>query len=273
MIQGQLFDTHSPYTLKLHVLGSGSRGNACVVEGVDGAILVDAGFSARELCTRLDALGIARESIKALVLTHEHSDHSSGAGVISRRLSLPVYATAGTLDSRTFMRTGARDVATRITAGHTMTLAGIRITPFPTHHDAAQPVGFRFEQGHDAIGYMTDTGEIPAEATEMLADVRVLALESNHDMQMLMHGPYPYHLKQRIKSATGHLSNEQAATALAELASSALEQVVAMHLSETNNLPLHSDKALREVLAGLDHPAHVQSAGQHRPRTCESLDG
>lgn len=249
--------------LKLTVLGSGSKGNATVVEGPDGAVVIDAGFSAKEMLRRMEIAGVDPSSIRAILVTHEHGDHISGVGVLSRRLRVPVFASHGTAADNRF-KVRVEEIST-FSCGEVLTLAGIDVVPFHTSHDAAEPVGFRFALGDDAIGYATDTGHLTEESTEALQGCRLLALESNHDLQMLRTGPYPYFLKDRVASERGHLSNEQASDALERLVSDRLELVMGMHLSETNNLPLLSTAALTERLADLCHSAAVAVAGQNRP--------
>lgn len=248
--------------LRLHVLGSGSQGNCAVIESTQGAVLVDCGFSKKETFQRLEALGIARSSIKAILITHEHSDHIKGVGVVSRGLCIPVYATYETASYHPL----AREVsALPIHVRDRFEVAGITITTFPTSHDARQPIGMRFEADHDAIGYLTDTGTVSPEAKELLYDTRILALESNHNETMLQKGPYPYRLKQRIASDLGHLSNDQAASVAGELQSRRLETIVGMHLSETNNTTDKAEAALRQHYQ--DGSVLIAAARQNLPRT------
>lgn len=257
----------SQAALHLAVLGSGSKGNCAVISGPDGAIMVDAGFSKRETLRRLATCGIDPASIKALLVTHEHSDHIKGLGVVSRGLGLPVYASLGTADVASVRKQVPDLVAMR--DDDELVLAGIRVKAFPTSHDAADPVGFRFDCAGDAIGYATDTGYLTGEAAEALADVRLLALEANHDPKMLASGPYPYPLKQRIASDRGHLSNEQSAEALDALLCDRLEAVVAMHLSETNNEHRLPVDGLGTTVARASHPAQVLAAWQRTPTVLE----
>ena len=249
--------------LKLVVLGSGSKGNCVVVVGPEGAVMVDAGFSKRETLRRLALAGVDPALVKAIIVTHEHSDHIKGVGVVSRGLGVPVHASRGTADCAS-MRAQAPDL---ITFAHDdeLTIAGMRIKAFSTSHDAADPVGFRFSGFGDDIGLATDTGFLTGPAAEALAGVRLLAIESNHDPEMLAYGPYPYLLKQRIASDRGHLSNVQSADALARLLSDRLEAVIAMHLSETNNLHNLPVDSLSSCVRGEDHPARVAAAWQSRP--------
>lgn len=260
---GAMNMTTDTQRLRLTVLGSGSKGNATVIEGPEGALVVDAGFSAKEMLRRMEIANVDPTRIRAILVTHEHGDHISGVGVLSRRLGVPVFASHGTAaDNRFSVRV---DEISTFSCGEVLTLAGIDIVPFHTSHDAAEPVGFRFALGDDVIGYATDTGHLTEESAEALEGCRLLALESNHDLQMLRTGPYPYFLKDRVASQRGHLSNEQASNALERLVSDRLELVMGMHLSETNNLPLLSTAALTARLADLCHSATVTVAGQNRP--------
>ena len=246
--------------LRLHVLGSGSKGNCCVIEGPEGALLIDAGFSKKVCFERLDALRISRAKIKAILLTHEHSDHTKGLGVIMRGLQVPVYCTNGTAMANAVSKEAS---PYKIHSRDSLQIAGIQIQTFPTSHDALEPIGFRFECGTDAISYVTDSGELSSEAQELLSDARIIALESNHDPNMLKNGPYPLILKERIASNKGHLSNVQAFEVLSKLLTSRTKTVVGMHLSETNNTPYISLKTLLSGIDGL--PVKVYAARQNRP--------
>lgn len=264
--------------LRLHVLGSGSKGNCALVEGPCGLIMIDDGLSRREVLRRMHELGLSEDDVRALILTHEHSDHVSGVSVWCKRFSGKLYASAGTAETRSYL---ANLPFQTFHPGDELTVAGVRVRTFATSHDVVNPVGFRFQCGSDAIGYATDTGTLSAEALEALADVRVLALESNHDIPMLRCGSYPRVLQDRIASDRGHLSNEQAADALRQVLGSRTEHVVAMHISQENNRPSLAVRALAAAVgAELDNelgssatlvraegaPAlRIRSAGQHRP--------
>lgn len=231
--------------IHLHVLASGSKGNAAVVEGPTGSVLIDCGLSRRELMRRAAELGVDMGRVQALLLTHEHSDHVSGVSVFANRFDGQLMATAGTVAARSYLM--ALPFAL-IENNECFELAGMRVRAFPTSHDVADPVGYRFETDDDALGYCTDSGMLTAEAYEALIGCRVLALESNHDPKMLEHGPYPAFLKQRVGGEKGHLSNVQAAEALPALVSSRTETVVAMHLSQENNRPSIAVRTLAEAL-------------------------
>ena len=273
--------------LALHVLASGSSGNAAVVENTatGAGVLIDCGICKRDFLNRCDEAGFDPGRIQAMFVTHEHSDHVKGLGVVLRGLAKvgnvpPVFATgACTANSSALTKVaeafdvrelttacalaGSRDVACAAfdgsaahaapagqdSAPHTagpgaVETAGMRIIPFATSHDAAASFGFRIEDAADgdAVGYLTDSGIVTAQAHAALRDVRILALESNHDPKMLAAGPYPYVIKQRIASNSGHLSNDQAAaelgTLVAESRAAGLhlpQTVVAMHVSQNNN--------------------------------------
>ncbi|MDD6565568.1 MAG: MBL fold metallo-hydrolase, partial [Parafannyhessea umbonata] len=203
--------------MHLYVLASGSKGNAAVVEGPQGSVLIDCGISRRELMRRADACGCDLGRVTHVLVTHEHSDHTRGLPVLSNHFDGELLATAGTAG-------GAKPLAslpfTLVTHSETLRLAGMVVTTFPTSHDVADPFGLRFSvldadgQIEDSIGWCTDTGYLTAEALGQLRGVRILGLESNHDVQMLAHGPYPAWLRARVGGDAGHLSNDQAADAL-----------------------------------------------------------
>ncbi|MDO4437488.1 MAG: MBL fold metallo-hydrolase [Coriobacteriaceae bacterium] len=264
--------------LHLHILGSGSRGNCALVEGPQGLIMIDNGFSRRETVSRMHQLGLNEEDVRALILTHEHSDHVSGVSVWVKRWEGRLFASQGTADARKYLACLPFET---FSPGDELQIAGVRVRTFPTTHDVVNPVGFRFSCGDDAIGYVTDTGTLPPGAMSALADTRILAIESNHDVPMLRTGSYPRYLQDRILSEQGHLSNEQAAEALATLATDRTEHVVAMHISQENNRPSLAVRALAEAVGaalddelgssatldrGNEKPAlRIRSAGQNRP--------
>ena len=262
--------------LHIHILASGSKGNAAVVEGPQGSLLVDCGLSRRELLRRADELGVDVSRIAAVLVTHEHSDHVKGLTVWCNRFDGELYSTAGTAGARPYLTSPP---FTLVTPGDAFEVAGIRVVTFPTSHDVADPMGFRFECGDDALGYCTDTGLLPEPALAALAGCRILALESNHDAHMLRTGPYPAYLKARVAGERGHLSNDQAAEALRQLVGDQTETVVAMHLSQENNRPSVCVRTLAAALGAEqanetfteartpDGRVSIVAAAQDRPLT------
>lgn len=261
--------------LRLHVIGSGSKGNCALVEDVSNGhgVLIDAGLSRKVVFSAAEQIGFDWSLLDAVLITHEHGDHTKGLGVLLRGLykhnQVPVYA----LDA---VRNASKEITAledahdfrSLRLGEDLAFGGLKAVAFRTSHDSAASCGFRIEdQDGDALGYLTDTGIVTDEAHEALFGARILAVESNHDPNLLSSGPYPGYLKRRISSERGHLSNDQAAQALEGLLSDRLEQVVAMHLSAENNLPSLSVRTLGQVLSRYDHPAEVRAAGQFRTET------
>lgn len=263
-------DKNNP--LRIHVLASGSKGNAALIEDSESgrAVLVDCGVCKRDFFEGCATVSVDPQNVEGILITHDHTDHTKGLGVVTRGLAKQglhpkIYASAAVC------RKSSEIISIRqacevdyITRGDSLSIAGMSIRVFPTSHDAAESFGFRFDGLGDAIGYMTDTGYVMDEAFDALRDCRVLALESNHDVRMLETGPYPYVLKQRVSSDIGHLSNDQASQALESLLSNKLEQVVAMHISENNNTYRLPTDAFSEILSRNSHSAETHTAYQRR---------
>jgi phosphoribosyl 1,2-cyclic phosphodiesterase len=251
--------------LRLAVLGSGSSGNAVVVESAHGRLLIDAGFSCRELERRLRLVGVEPGEIDALVLTHEHSDHCRGARTLARRFGLPVYATPGTLADG-LLGPGLDALCHPFRPDHPFEVAGFEVEPFVVPHDAREPVGLVVRDAAGCrIGLAGDLGCRSRLAWARLLGVHALLLETNHDLEMLRRGPYPWSLKQRVAGRHGHLSNADAAAGLAELTHDDLQWVVLYHLSRTNNLPALAEAVVAEELTRAGSPARVVVSDQHEP--------
>jgi len=232
----------------MHVclLASGSQGNALLVSSARSRLLIDAGLSARELGRRLALVGVAPESLDAVLVSHEHIDHVRGLGVLSRRCRVPVYvhhAAAAVLSDQQ-RPGGLREFDT----GAELAIGDFGVRAFPVTHDAAAPVGFAISGPAGKFGIATDLGIATRLVAEELRGCRCLILEANHDEAMLRDGPYPWPLKQRIKGNHGHLSNRDSASLLAQLCWDGLEAVFLAHLSETNNHPDLAAAAAHDVL-------------------------
>ena len=238
--------------LTVHILASGSEGNCLLVSGGDVHILVDAGISARRITTGLAALGLSPRDVTAVLLTHEHSDHVSGVATLTKQHRLPLYASRGTAQALCAKVSHAADVLRIVPREGSFELGDTRITVFPTSHDAAESIDFRFDRGGAALGVLTDTGFVTPEAERALQGVDLLVLESNHDEEWLLSGPYPYYLKQRILGDRGHLSNHAAALLAQRMAAAGTRQFVLAHLSRENNTPERARQTMAQALAGLD---------------------
>ena len=229
--------------LRFASLGSGSRGNALLLETPHVRVLVDCGFPARQIESRLDQLGVDPQSLTAILVTHEHGDHVRGVGAMARRYGLPVWLTAGTLRGGGL---GELPESRRIDCHQGwLSLGDLRVLPFPVPHDAHEPCQFLFQLGRLRLGLLTDTGHITQHIRENLQACEALVLEFNHDSEMLANGPYPPRLKTRVGGLHGHLSNSQAIGLLREIPQARLNYLVASHLSETNN----SEQYVRESLS------------------------
>ncbi len=242
--------------MKLWVLGSGSKGNAVVVESGNCRVLIDVGFGPRILKKRLQSVGLAPESIEACIITHEHSDHVRGAMRASRKWQWPVFATYGTIsesrlgDPLFALVTGRPAIG--FSAGATLTFSELDVTTFRTPHDAADPIGVVVTSRRTGAraAVCTDIGYASANVRKLVRDVDLMVLESNHDEEMLANGPYPLWLQRRIASHTGHLSNRDAGRLVRDSVTPQLRQIVLAHLSEKNNTPRVAYDNMRSSLKG-----------------------
>ena len=250
--------------MKFCVLGSGSKGNAIYVESGATAILVDGGFSGREIADRLARIGRDISSLKAVFVTHEHHDHISGVGVVSRRCRIPVFANEGTIR-------GAGKTLTKLfkcnefETGDLVEFDGFQVRSFAISHDTADPVGFVINDATSRLGICTDTGIPTRLISRRLAQCDGLVLEFNHDPEMLKNGPYPQSLKQRVNSSQGHLSNGDGAGLLDTVIHDGLRQVVLAHLSETNNLPEFAYREAEKVVRDRLEMSVLSVSEQQRP--------
>ena len=215
---------------------SGSSGNCTYISDGKTKLLIDCGLSGKRLCEALAAMHIPVSDIDAVLVTHEHSDHTKGLGVIARKYKIPVYATNGTHRN---MSVGEIDFSQRyaVTPFSDFFINSIGVRPFAIPHDAAEPVGYSFYIDNKKYSIATDMGFLSDDIKKQLLGSHSIILESNHDVEMLKLGPYPYPLKRRILSDIGHLSNEVAAQTAVELAKNGTKHIMLGHLSKENNRP------------------------------------
>lgn len=252
------------------VLASGSKGNAVYISDGTTSLLIDAGLSAIALERRLRSKDLDPASLDAIVVSHEHADHVQGVGPLSRRYGLPVYINAATLASAR-PRLGKLCETRVFDRGLDFSVGDLHLHPFSLSHDASDAVGFAIRSRAAKIGIATDLGVATQLVTHHLRECSLLIMEANHDHKMLEQGPYPWHVKQRIKSRTGHLSNEACRDLLGELCHRGLRHVVLAHLSETNNDP---EKALAVVAGALPgNHTRLTVARQHEAGKIIRLTG
>ncbi|MCD6326178.1 MBL fold metallo-hydrolase [bacterium] len=235
--------------MRICVLSSCSSGNCTLIESGESRILLDAGLPWSRTSARLQSIGVDPLSIDAVVISHEHSDHVAGVGPVARKLRCPVYVNAKTLAcaATRFQKIDGNQIKL-IESGKPFDIEDLQITPFPVPHDAANPFGFVIKANGTKVGIATDLGYATKVVKHALAGCDALVLETNHDRRMLLDGPYPWSLKQRIASRHGHLSNEQSADLLSELIHDDLAAVFLCHLSEENNTKELALEAAIEVL-------------------------
>jgi len=232
--------------VRICLLASGSKGNAIFLQSGETRVLIDAGLSARELTVRLATIGVAAADLDAVLVTHEHQDHCRGLGPFARRYRLPVFMHPATREALPGL--GKLDGHRTFDSGESWLFRDLKIAAIPLTHDAAAPVGFCIESRDGKIGMVTDLGIATRLVADRLQGCRALVVEANHDEAMLRDGPYPWPLKQRIRSNHGHLSNTAAAELLQGLLWEGLEAVFLAHLSETNNRPQLAKDCFQAVL-------------------------
>lgn len=287
--------------MRVHILGSGSDGNAIVLEGSQQSILVDCGFGIREMARRMKLVDVAPESVSALIVTHEHADHVRGASASARRWSWPVYATAGTLkkgdrhqapgSNRQRMSevgsqmaetgmpismslepssgkqgAGKKKIVKHVVASNSDAIIGdfsVRFIKAP--HDAREPIALvaTLRSTGQRVGIAYDIGHLSERFIKSFAGCDMLLLESNHDAQLLRTGPYPWSVKQRVAGPNGHLSNAECALMARECVHRGLRHVVLCHLSQVNNRPEIALRAMRSALRGVGFRGTLQAAPQH----------
>lgn len=255
---------------KICCLYSGSKGNSTFVSAGGANILIDAGRSAKALCSALKSIGVNIDDIDAIFITHEHTDHISALQVLTHKHKIPIHMLINSAQIFNGLCDERLCECLALYRGNSFEtqIKGLKIKAFPTPHDSRAAVGYRLEfAGEDgesiALAVSTDTGYVTDAMRENLSGCAAVVIESNHDLQMLRDGPYPYELKQRIRSKKGHLSNSDCATLAAELYESGTEHIMLAHLSEENNLP---ELAFNEVFTAIaDEKFDLKVARQDEP--------
>jgi phosphoribosyl 1,2-cyclic phosphodiesterase len=231
--------------MRFSSIGSGSSGNALLIEHRNTRVILDCGLGLAVFEERVRQRGWEPDSIDAILVTHEHSDHIGGVERVARKYGIPVMASYGTLS---FLGDSERVTTREIWGDSAIALGDLEISPFSVPHDAREPLQFVIGNGDVRLGVLTDVGRSTPHIEEMLSGADALVLECNHDLKLLMAGPYPYSLKERVKGPYGHLDNEAAATLLSKLDRTRLKHVIAAHLSLQNNEPHLAKNALAHVL-------------------------
>jgi phosphoribosyl 1,2-cyclic phosphodiesterase len=231
--------------MRFSCLSSGSKANCTYVASADTAVLVDVGLSTRQVELRLASIGVVPQDLSAILITHEHSDHITGAVSFSKKHRIPVFANQGAAPHLK----GCYHLET-FDSNEKFSVDRFNIQPVPVQHDATEPVGFIFDDKEFRLGVVTDLGRITPIIRSSVTKLNAIILESNHDQELLQTCSYPWHLKQRISSTHGHLSNDSAAAFLSQIANDELSHIVLAHLSENSNTPRH---ALRTAAGHLNN--------------------
>jgi len=233
------------HALRFASLGSGSRGNATLIEKHRTCLLIDCGFSMTQIIRRLERLDKTMDDLSAILITHEHTDHISGASALAKKYNIPLWMTHGTASKAGLLA----HEQIQLFHGHgNFEINDIAIEPYPVPHDAREPAQFVFSDGEHTLGLLTDVGSITPHIIRTLAHCDALIIEANHDSAMLNNGPYPYSLKERVGGHLGHLSNQQAGALLSQIDTAQLQHIVAAHLSGENNTQELARSTLSEAL-------------------------
>ncbi len=247
--------------MRCSVLASGSTGNAVYVEAGKTRVLIDAGIGIRQLRAAFDEIAVGMETLDAIIVTHEHSDHVRGLPALTRRHSLPIYTSEGTWTHlQRFWRDESTVVHRTLRAATPITLGELVLEPFPLSHDAEEPLGFCLYAGGQKLVLATDLGYASAAIRDVVKGAHTYILESNHDVEMLRVGSYPWHLKRRILGDKGHLSNDSASEFLCDVLTEDTTSVYLAHLSQENNRPELANAAVSQALLRMSSRIHEQIA-------------
>lgn len=233
----------------VHTLSSGSSGNALLLSCGSTHLLVDAGISCRRITVSLRELGLTPDDLTAILITHTHTDHISGLQVLLKRTTCPIHAFGRTCRDLEYRLAGISERLQPMDPCTRYDIGSCSVMAFPTAHDAPGSCGYRFDTATGSVGLMTDTGFVTEEAARILPGVDLAILESNHDVEAVRSGPYPYYLKQRILGDYGHLRNEDAARFAVALAEAGASEIILAHLSQENNTPAMARNAVETALS------------------------
>ncbi|MBI2424496.1 MAG: MBL fold metallo-hydrolase [Candidatus Hydrogenedentes bacterium] len=248
--------------LEFSLLSSGSSGNATLISSGSAKILIDNGLSYKQLNERAARVGVSLEELSAVLITHEHSDHVNGCGVLQRKTGVPIYMTAAT-QRHLPLSVGKLDPVRTFEAGDRFEIGDLSIHSFSVAHDAVDPVSFTVESNGAKFGLATDLGHISHLVRQRLAHSHALVLESNYCPEMLRLGEYPAQVQQRIRGRLGHLSNQDMSSLLDDLMHDSLQTVVLVHISQNNNSPERAHLMAQGVLK--DHPAQLYLSTRDEP--------
>lgn len=252
-------------------LASSSGGNAALLSHRETRLLIDMGISCRRVCQGLAQAGVRPEELAGVVITHEHSDHIGGLATYIKKYRTPIFCTPGTGRQLAYRLAGVEDLLRPVPLGETVEAGAAALTLLPTSHDCSESAALHLSLPDGRVGYLTDTGYIPEETGRALLGAELLVLESNHDVDMLLSGPYPYALKQRVLGPCGHLSNADAARYAAASARAGTRTVLLAHLSRENNTPALALRTAEAALAGTG--CRLSAAPWNTAGECISLEG
>ncbi|WP_034327899.1 MBL fold metallo-hydrolase [Alkaliphilus transvaalensis] len=237
-------------TINFCSLASGSSGNCHFIADDSNSILIDAGLSGKQIQLKLGEIGVEPQKLSGILISHEHSDHIHGAGILSRRFNIPIFANKGTWEGMEHKLGSIKEDNIKIfETNKPFEMGNFSILPYEISHDANEPVGFSLFNGRTKICITTDLGHITDEIKDHISDSDLVVLESNHDIEMLKAGGYPYYLKRRILSDFGHLSNEACGNAIVDLVNKNVKTVMLAHLSKDNNFPELAIETIKSILS------------------------
>lgn len=246
-------------------IASGSSGNASLLSCGSTHLLLDMGISCRRVLAALKEIGLSAGDLSGILITHEHTDHIGGLATYIKKHRTPILCTPGTARQLRRRLAGADTQLRPIPLGEAQLLGEVRVTALPTSHDCAESAAFRVDTPDGALGYLTDTGFICQETADALLGAELLVLESNHDVEALLSGPYPYALKQRVLGPQGHLSNDTAARFAADSARAGTRDIILAHLSEENNTPQLALNTVGRLLEAAGYTGHLTVAPRSTP--------